>query len=294
MSHRGRSGPSAARPGQASPVLLVLLAGIFVALVVLIGVLATQRGDGGPSPGPAGPPEAGTSPDVADGQRVRRSELPSPPKSPEPIADPDRIKETLRAGETYQVVIKAGLDARATDRAWWRKGVIHVAYLAEMALDRTIEANDGRRVVELRRFVAARNVKLLFTVEDAAIDLGAPGALLLGALAHLRPDAGAAVVASKPVADAILRIGAQEAARDQATRAVIRVDSLAGKAVRITCVDGGGVEAIEPIGCTLTAEERDFLAGTAVLSDCYLWDLKKAVGRRGSVDGSGFHDSEGI
>ncbi len=228
MSHRDRSEPSSARTGQASPVLIALLAGIFAALVVLIGVLVTQRGNGGPGPGSPVHPEAGATPTVADGQQVRRSELPAPPKSPVPIADPDRIRETLRAGETYQVVIKAGLDARATDRAWWRKEVIHVAYLAEMAIDRTIEANDGKRVVELRRFVAARNVKLLCAVEDAAIDLGAPGALLLGALAYLRPDAGAAVVAAKPIADAILRIGAQEAAKDQATRAVAHVDSLAG------------------------------------------------------------------
>jgi len=293
MSGRGRS-RGAGRRGGTSPAVLLLLAGILVALVVLIGVLVTQRGKGGPGPGSPGRADTGATPVVADGQQVRRSELPAPPKSPEPIADPDRIRETLRAGETYQVVIKAGLDARATDRAWWRKEVIHVAYLAEMALDRTIEANDGKRVVELRRFVAARNVKLLCTVEDAAIDLGAPGALLLGALAYLRPDAGAAVVAAKPIADAILRIGAQEAARDQATRAVAHVDSLAGKAVRITYVDRVGVEVIEPVGCVLTAQERDFVAGTAVLSDCYLWGLKKAVGQRWAVDGSGFHDSEGI
>ncbi len=285
MSGRGRlRGPG--RRGGTSPAVLLLLAGILVALVVLISVLVTQRGDGAPGSASTERPEAGATPAVADGQQVRRSELPAPPKPPEPIADPDRIKETLRAGATYHVVIKAGLDARATDRAWWRKEVIHVAYLAEMAIDRTIEANDGKRVVELRRFVAARNVKLLCTVEDAAIDLGAPGALLLGALAYLRPDAGAAVVAAKPIADAILRIGAQEAAKDQATRAVAHVDSLAGKAVRITYVDGVGVEAIEPVGCTLTAEERDFVFGTAALSDCYLWDLKKAVGQRWAVDGS--------
>jgi len=190
MSGRGRSrGPG--RWGGTSPAVLLLLAGILVALVVLIGVLVTQRGDGGPGPGSPGRAESIATPAVADGQQVRRSELPAPPKSSEPIADPDRIRETLRAGATYHVVLKAGLDARAVDRAWWRKEVIHIAYLAEMAIDRTIEANDGKRVVELRRFVASRNVKLLCAVEDAAIDLGAPGALLMGALVYLSPEAGA-------------------------------------------------------------------------------------------------------
>jgi hypothetical protein len=78
----------------------------------------------------------------------------------------------------------------------------------------------------------------------------------------------------------------QQAAEQNATKAFAHVDSLSGKKVRITYSDGVGVEVIEPVGCTLTQDELDFIDGTAVLSDCYVWDLKTAVGERWTVDGS--------
>ena len=296
--HRNRWSYRGARRWQATPqigkrrhrgstnlAVLVLLAGILLALVVLIAMLATQKVGGSDSkPRAEGP--ASSPPVVADGQEVRRADLPAPPKSPIPLDDPTRIRETLREGKTYSVIVKAGIESRAEDKAWWRKEVIHLAYVAEMKVDRTIESNDGRRVVELRHFVTSRNAKLLCDVEDATIDLGAPGALVLGAISYLKPEAGIAVTLAKPVAEAILRHGAKEAARSEATRAFAHVDSLSGKKVRIVYVDGVGVESILPVGCTLTAEERDFVAGTAILSDCYIWDLKKAPMERWRVDGA--------
>ena len=94
------------RQGRANPVVVVLLAGVFVALVALIIVILTVGGGGGDQKTTN---DGGT---VADGQTVSRSELPSPPKKPKPVADPDRIKESLWAGKTYQVVVKFGLDSR--------------------------------------------------------------------------------------------------------------------------------------------------------------------------------------
>lgn len=134
--------------------------------------------------------------------------------------------------------------------------------------------------------MVARNVKLLCDVEEATIDLGAPGVLVLGALAYLKPEAGIAITAAKPIADAILRRGAQTAARSEASKAVAHVDTLSGKSVRIIYADGVGVESIEPVACSLNRDELDFVASTAVLSDCYIWDLKKAPGARWRVDGS--------
>jgi hypothetical protein len=232
-------------------------------------------------------------PAIADRQTVPRSELSAPPRSPKPIDDPNRIKETLQAGKTYEVVIKGGFDARVEDQNWGIKEVVSMAYYAEMAIDRNIESNDGRKVVELRHFVAARNTKLLCNVEDVTIELGAPGKLLLTAIGYVKPEAVAVMVMVKPIALAILRTGRQEAAQSELTKAFAYVDGLSGKKVRITYVDGLGVESIEPVGCTLSAQERDFIFTTAVLSDCYIWDLKKAPGERWKVDGaqlSGFID----
>lgn len=78
----------------------------------------------------------------------------------------------------------------------------------------------------------------------------------------------------------------EEALRSGAAKAVAHVDSLSGKSVRITYEDGKGVQAVEPVGCTLTPGEDDFIRRSAVLSDCYLWDLKKAPGERWKVDGA--------
>jgi hypothetical protein len=276
MKHLRRTWASARRRGGTSPVVLVLLAGIFLALVVLIVVIVTQKR---PEPPPPPPP-------VPEGQTIQRKDLTAPPKSPKPLDDPNRIKETLQAGKTYRVVLKAGFDARAEDKAWGVKEVISLAYAAEMQIDRTIEKNDGKQIVELRHFVNARNVKLLCNVERVTIDLGTPGTLLLGALEYLMPGTTEVVAGAKPIAEGILGYGAQEAARSAATKAVAHVDALSGKKVRITYVDGVGVESIEPVGCSLSQDESDFVFGTAILSDCYIWDLKKAPGERWTVDGS--------
>jgi hypothetical protein len=156
-----------------------------------------------------------------------------------------------------------------------------------MEVDRAVESNDGHRVVELRTFVRSRNVKVLCDVERVAIDLGAPGALLLGALDYLLPGTTEVVAAAQPLAEAVLAAGAREAARGGLTKAVAHVDSLSGKAVRIAYVDGRGVESLEPVGCTLSDQERDFLMTTAVLSDCYLLpDVTARPGATWAVDGA--------
>jgi hypothetical protein len=261
---------SRTRIGQASPVIVVLLAGILLALGVLIGVLVTQgngRGNGQNTP-------------RVEGEEPRRSVQTVAPKPPKPIDDPDRIRETLRPGRTYSIVVKAAIDARAEDKQWWSREVVHLAYVAEMQVDRLIESNDGRRIVELRHFVAARNAKLLCDVEEAEIDLGAPEALVLSVLSYLKPEAGIVVVLTKPIADSVLRFKSQEKARVEAAKTFARVDSLSGKKVRIIYVDGVGVESVEPVDCSLNDDEKAFIEQTAVRSVCYIWDLKKKPGER--------------
>jgi len=155
-----------------------------------------------------------------------------------------------------------------------------------MEVDRSIESNDGRRVVELRHFVTCRSVKLLCDVEGVAIEMGRPGQLVLGVLESIRPGTRAVVELAEPVAEGLIARGSRPAARAKATRAVAHVDTLSGKRVRITYVDGVGVEAIAPVGCTLSAEERDFIFGTAILSDCYILpDTGAKVGESWPVDG---------
>jgi hypothetical protein len=75
----------------------------------------------------------------------------------------------------------------------------------------------------------------------------------------------------------ILRRGADAVAEDPTSKAMMAVDSLAGKTVRITYVDGVGVESVEPIGCRLTRSDCAYLLHTAILSDAYFLPGTTAV-----------------
>ena len=113
--------------------------------------------------------------------------------------------------------------------------------------------------------------------------------MILGAIDWLvEPGTGEAVLSAKPIAEAILGRAAQAVANSNA-KAFGQVDSLSGKKVRITFVDGVGVQTIEPIGCSLTASERDFVSNTAALSDYHTMpDVNIEPGKKWTVDGSEF------
>jgi hypothetical protein len=276
------------RPARTNLLVAGLLAAIFAAMAVLIIVLAFDRtsmvaGD----PDGVGSQQDSTS--VGAGKPFRRGDLSRAPKSPEPIKKPDQIRDTLHDGKTYRAVIKAGFDARVEDKDYAVSKIITLAYAFDMALTRKIESNDGMRVVELRHIETCRSAKFLCDVENVSIDLGPQGTLLLGALEYAPPGTKVFVASVKPLAESMLKLGTQVMATDKAAKAFGQIESLSGKKVRITYVDGVGVESLEPVDCTLTGSERDFLFRTAVLSDCYLLpDVKSTPGQSWEVDGSQF------
>ncbi len=273
MRGRDRGWSCESRRGGASPVVILLLSGILVALLALIAITLTQKEEG--REGADASPKPG----------AHNASAPAP--RPEPIGDPGRIREMLQVGKTYRIVVKAKLKARVEDKAWGAKKVVSLAYAAEMAVDRTIESNDGRKVIERRHFTAARNVKLLCDLEDFSIELGPPGVLALGALEYIQPGSGAAVAVAKPLVEAVLGREAGRVADREATKAVASVNGLSGKTVRITYVDGLGVESVEPVDCTLTTDEDDFLKRVAVLSDGYILpDRRSKPGDTWPVDGA--------
>ena len=280
MINRGRQRRD--RLGMANALIAGLLAAILVAIVGLIVVLLAGK------PVSNSAIEDGESGSSA-GQVTNRGQLAKAPKSPKTVGNPDQIRDTLRTGKAYRVVVKGGFDARVEDKDYGVKQVTNLAYAVEMVLTRHIESNDGKRVVELRHFETCRNVKLLCDVEGVVIELGLPGTLLLGAIGYLQPGAPAAIVSAQPIVESILETGARAIANDQALKAVAHVESISGKKVRITYVDGVGVESIEPVDCDLSPSERDFVFNAAVLSDCYILpDVKSKPGQTWNVDGSQF------
>jgi len=257
------------RNGNSNRVLVVLLAGILVALVVLIGVIIAGRG--------------GSHPGAPSGASLSSGDQSGKPAH-KPVGDPNRIKETLKAGRTYRATLKTGFTCRVEDEDWGIQTAANMIYEAEMAVNRKIETNDGQRVVELRHFESSRNVKLLTTVDDINFDFGVLGDLTLFALESYQPGSTAVIGTLQPLVTGMIRNSAQQVLQGQATKAVGHVDSLSGKTVRITYADGVGVQSVEPVGCTLTEQELGFLEATAVLSDCHLMDLKINPGGTWTVD----------
>ena len=295
------------RRGATSPVVVVLLAGILVALIVLIFMVVLGRhlpdnytGNAGstttagageqlpkdPAPAIREKPQTAGPALVTPGQTVSRDDLPLParPKKPEPIGNPERIQEVLQKGRIYEVLAKGGLAARVEDKDWGVHELTNLAFRYELPATRAIEENDGKTIVEVRQFGKIDAAKLL-TVESVTIDLGPPGALGLGLLTGIDPETGAAILSIKQVIEGILGQAAQAVADSQA-KVVWQLDSLSGKKVRITFADGVGVQSIQPIGCSLTTEERDYVFGQALLSDAYTMRLDKKPGETWTIDGS--------
>jgi hypothetical protein len=141
-------------------------------------------------------------------------------------------------------------------------------------------------VVVLLHFVESRAVKVLSNA-DVSFDLGAPGVLVLGFLDGLLTGGQltSIIVPVVPVAQHILTKLSQKALERAVSKAKASTDSLEGKRVRVTYEDGKGVVHLEPVGCTLTDDERDYLKGLALLSDCYLLpNIKSKPGQYWDVE----------
>ena len=281
------------RRGATDLVTKILLAGILVVLGILVGVLI-WRGGGGQEGTQSGGTGSGTGQDtpvVQAGQKVERP--PQAPPPPPTIGRPDRIRDVLQEGKTYEVITTADLTAPVRDKDWGIETIVNLAYRAEVCIHRKIEKNDGRQVVELRHIQSARMLKATSTVHIDCL-WARPAIMVLGFLEPLVGGTGKVTVISAAVLDRIFTVGtwaAQAALNEQNTKVKAMIDSLSGKTVRITYEDGRGVVALEPVGCSLTAEERDFLFASAVATDAFLMpDEESKPGDQWEVDGGAFVD----
>jgi hypothetical protein len=239
-----------------------------------------------PAPAPTSPPKTTQS---------KKNEAPAakapapPPPPPKRIGNPERIREVLQVGKTYESTLKVGLQASVLDADWGVRKTVTLNYVVENRTRRKVERNDGQTIVVLFHVVESRVVKLLSEV-DISFDLGQPGIRLLAALdGWLTAGQGTAVaIAVAPLAEMILNEAGQAAVEQTVSKAVGMIDSLEGKKVRITYVDGEGVKSVEPVACSLDEAERDYLKGLALLSDCYIlpdvqskpgsfWDVEAAA-----------------
>ncbi|MDW8224273.1 MAG: hypothetical protein RMJ82_15130, partial [Gemmatales bacterium] len=275
----------------------MLLKGFLVAFVVILGALALLvafelgRRWGNPGVGDSSASKQDSSaPSLRPGDVANRPTTAPPP--PPTVGRPDRLRDILQEGKTYDVITTADLTAPVRSKEWGFTTTVQMAYRAEMHMRRTIEKNDGRRIVELRKIMDCRMLKATSNV-DVRFNSTEPGVLVLRILDDLLTKGTVTQIAAL-VIQPICAVAAgvvQDEITDANTKASAWMDSLSGKTVRIVFEDGQGVVSLEPVGCTLSQEEQDFLFTAAVITDAFLMpDVSSAPGTTWDVDGSAFSD----
>ncbi len=264
---------------QINPVVLVLGSFACVLLLIITGLLIyIMIGGKGPPPD-----DSGNKIVVKAGETAKKTDSKSPPPAPRKV-DEDRITGAVRVGKTYEMILKGDAKFRGRNKEWGMTTVVFMQWVFECACDRTIESNDGSKVVEIREFKRVRSALVESKVENVSFDFGLPGVLVLGCLDQYLPGTSLAFESILPLASEVVR-GAIQSNLDEKAKIEARVDSLAGKKIRLLFENGKGVTEIQPIGCDLTEADREFLLSTAVIGDVFLVPhLKAKVGSGWSVD----------
>ena len=220
------------------------------------------------------------------GQVVVASELGISPQSVKALGDAELVKGLRTAGRSFAIVLKGGFTASARDLDYGLPDdscKVRLAYVFEVLAQGRIESNDGRRITEVIHLEKVRAIKLLSEVEDLAIDLHKPEVPVLETLTPWEPIAGNRAVDPRPVIEATIREEDRPRIESAGAKAFMHTDSLSGKPVRITHLDGVGVESLQPIGCSLTRLDCCYLSSAPLLVDGFSFP------GRGSGEGDGWH-----
>ena len=268
-------------PPQRSNPIVWLLGSAVVALFALVVVLALNSKGCSDNKKPGKIPP---TPVARSGDKVKRDELTRQPKPPKKI-DPDRITAAFQLGKTYEMILKGDAEGKATNSSWGATVVVYSQFLFDCAIDRTIESNDGNKLVELRHYKVVRNAVVDAKVEEVKLDFGLPGQLTLNLLESVAPGSYVIFDSLQPFATDFAKNEYQKQL-DQNAKVRGTVDSLSGKKVRLTSENGKGVTQIEPIECDLNSDERDFIFATAGFADCFIMpNLERKAGETWTVDG---------
>lgn len=262
------------RAGKTQPIIVGLLVAILLAIIVLIVTIASSDSPGNTNSSSG----SSNAVAVAEGQKVTRTHFDNPP---ELVRNETRFRETARQGRTYTSHVRAGFTCRVEDKDWGVSQVVNTVFESEFVVRRTIEVNDGNRIVELREFKTVRSAKLL-TEADVTFSIGQPNPLLLSSLDYIQPGLGEVALTVSQVRSWIEEVASgvvNTAAKVETAKAVAKAESLEGKIVRLCYENGRGVVSVEAVKGSLSQEERDLVEETSVLFDYFMLPEKEiAVG----------------
>ena len=285
--------PNTSRAPLAHPVVVALL---ILILLALLGILAmsiwgrSDRKEAARAPDRAQPSGAAQQPQPQKQEHLK--DEPPKPEPPKPVGDPQRVRNVLQPGKTYETIMKMGLEATVMDKDWGIRKTCHLNYVFESRVRRTVKHNDGRTIRLDYRMVECRAVKVLSSVQ-VRFDLGELERGLLGALDEaLLGGAGKQFVQDGlSVVYKIFDSLEQKKLEKKETKVFSMIDSLEGKNFSITYVDGEGVTEIIPIDCQLSEDERNYLEGLSVLADCkFLPDVESRPGSYWDVEAHALMD----
>lgn len=278
-----------------NPLVVILLGGILLALIALI-VLILMQGKQGDSD-----EEKNTSPppivEIPEGETVTRDKLKeeggNPPTPSRPV-DTNRVQQTYKPGQSYRALLQVSVEARGEHHDWGITTNSQTNYVGEAQTLRTIESNDGTTLVLVQEFERARSISAWSKLTGLRIELPQRLETLLDLTgSFLGGGEGAGDWREIPLKSVnrvfeneLLLDGLNHLMEDPSAKLFTFFDTLEGKKVRITYVNGKGVNRIEALKGALNPDERDMIMATSVISDTYILpDLESEPGDQWTIYG---------
>ncbi len=184
--------------------------------------------------------------------------------------DTRRLTQTYPVGKSYRTIVQASLTSHGKSKNWGIAADSSFAYIAELEVDRTIDSNDGTKMVITQVFPAAKTLTATAQIDGFHIDLSSAeklkleGLNLVASAVSLNPlppgwiplvaNSANAVLESTLVKNLIT-----EATKDKNAKLIRRIDSIEGKRMKVEVKNGEGLTNVIPIGSALTGEEVDLV-----------------------------------
>jgi hypothetical protein len=257
-------------------ILILLMGTILASILGLIGVLLYQGA------GASSEQRTGSTGSSLGNISKTAGSAPAPPSL-------ERIKLALKPGKSYENVVKFDVEGITRSSQWGSEVEAGFNYLAELHMIRDILENDGQRIVERRRILSCKQIRLVSKVKEVSIRLGAPGVLILGQVERFLPGTIETVANVKPYLEKMIEKKLQSDLDDDNSRMEKKLDSLSGKTVRLTYVNGQGITDLVCESGDLDSDQDRYLRCSASLSDCYILpDLNLPPGSHWDVPASQF------
>ena len=183
---------------------------------------------------------------------------------PKRIEEPGLLLAAFPAGRAFDVMIRGELSAILDDLDDSRRRREHVLQAVEMKYRRTIESNDGYRVVERRDFETVRRAKLLVPVGAGQVSSCPFATWSLDEVPFPSSAEGIYIVPAQQLATSLLRPEACRFVERVGGRGFLEEDDLSGRSIRLTHVDGVGIESLETLGWHANREQLQYLAAQSI------------------------------